>query len=829
MIMALALFASGGCAVRELHADEDMPAPAIISLTVSCSETSKSTAVADENLVRDLNVWVFASSGELAESHYFDGLSIRTSGSVSFDSSVGAHSRLVVIGNAGRELQPPQGWQDRVSVYMDYTPGAAALVLMLGEGKLSMTSTGLSSSITLSRAMSRIALSTELSASLAASGAVLGGNVRIREAKLCNAPASVSFVSEYAWRSLKSFKADALTPFQAGDRLSAADLATLQGGGTVNLYCLPNYTDVPYSDAPVASTQYATYIEMTLDFDSFGSVSAGSELCRFYANDGSTIGLEGGSSYSCRVILSNDGASNTWRKDDFRFDIPSAFTAGEQKTVFLHSQTHAAQDVSFSLSESPGVTSTSIFSIGEKVCGSHLNGVRLTALTAGSGTLYCFDSSGTLMGSVPVSSAFPEISVEDKTLDVLGDVVNLDLQGLSGVYSVRGSDALFNSLYGIVSVEPTAAVSSLYGQDFIYAGTEDKRLYVNKIRWSRAGVARDWTEAVGKSFPYRVTLACGISAEFNVIIDNPVLGPLEGDAYFGEAFDMTGVDDPLPAVASLDTQNSIVASVSSGIPQGFLKSRSEREADGWRTWFGGTRFVEGRIADDYITGYSTTLIRWDLPASAVRSIYGEAVPIFVGKLNPHCNEYVKACVGSYASTYYNPIGVDLYIETLYLSGTTTCLCFRPHSDEVTLDVTDGSFAYQGRDGGPLYSNESGISPNGYAYLSNGTFLETNWDGDLMSNSDFSHGNGPFFGTSLFGYSVVSPYSTATYGAKGRRHLAIYRYSPYRYAGSHAWIADENGRVNCKGYVSVEKWSVSSRAYFDWDPSDFSRPSPSGDL
>ena len=108
--MALALFASGGCAVRELHADEDMPAPANISLTVSCSEMSKSTAVADENLVRDLNVWVFASSGELAESHYFDGLSIRTSGSVSFDSSVGAHSRLVVIGNAGRELQPPQGW-----------------------------------------------------------------------------------------------------------------------------------------------------------------------------------------------------------------------------------------------------------------------------------------------------------------------------------------------------------------------------------------------------------------------------------------------------------------------------------------------------------------------------------------------------------------------------------------------------------------------------------------------------------------------------------------------------------------------------------------------
>ena len=228
------------------------------------------------------------------------------------------------------------------------------------------------------------------------------------------------------------------------------------------------------------------------------------------------------------------------------------------------------------------------------------------------------------------------------------------------------------------------------------------------------------------------------------------------------------------------------------------------------------------------------------------------MPLYIGKLNPHCGEYVRELLGHYASTVYHPVGVELYIErlatcssggrynTVFVHGTdyystdnlinfTTCLCFRPHLAGTVLDIEHGSFAYQGRDSGPAYSNFSNIGPYGYATLSNGDFLETNWDGDLMSNSDFSHGNGPFFGTSLFGYSVVSPYSTATYGAKGRRHLAIYRYSPYRYAGSHAWIADENGRVNCKGYVSVEKWSVSSKAYFDWDPSDFSRPSPSGDL
>ena len=799
-----------------------------ISLTVDGPFSSKSSTIVNESLVQDLNVWVYDSSGSLAESHYFDGLSIQSSGSVSFDSSVGGHSTLVVIGNAGRELQAPAASSGLVSFQMSYPAGASGLVLMVGNGSLSMTSSGLKSEISLKRAMSRIALKTVLASSLAASGGTLGGNVRIREARFCNSPASFSIRPNAAWESVSTFKAGSGTQFQSGDRLSASDIAALHSGGTVYIYSLPNYTDVAYSDRPSDATEYASYIEMTVDFDAFANVGAGTAVCRFYANDGSRIGLQGGFSYTCRVILSNDGASNTWRKDDFRFDTPSAFTAGEEKEVVLHSQTHPASDVSFSLSTTPGVTATSVFRIGEKVQGTYLNGVKVTALTSGTGTLYCFDSAGSLMGSVPLSSAFPAISVSDKVLDVLGDAVNLDLQGLGGVYSVRASDALFDSLYGVVSIEPLEAVDGLYGEDFIYAGTSDKQLYVNKIQWTRTGASKDWTEAVGKTFSYRVTLACGISADFSVSIANPVLGPMEGNAYFGEAFDMTRVDDPLPAVASLGAQSGIVAEITSGIPASFCKPRAQRDADGWRSWFGGTRFSGGTVADDYISGYSTSQIRWDLPAAAVRTLYGASVPMFIGKLNPRCGEYVRSRIGYYASTCYSPVGVDLYIEVLQFTGTTTCLCFRPHENGVTLDIRGGSFAYQGRDGGPYYSNESAIGTNGYAYSSDGSFLETNWDGDLTATAEFNHGSGPFFGTSQFTYQVVGPYSNAEYGAKGHRHLAIYHYAPYTYSGGHAEIADANGHVNSKGYVSVEKWSVSSKAFFDWDASEFTRPSSSGD-
>ena len=75
-----------------------------IALSIDCTGVSKSFAITDESLVKDLNIWLFDSSGSFAESHYMDGLSIHSSGSVSFDSSAGGHSLLVVIGTGAASM-----------------------------------------------------------------------------------------------------------------------------------------------------------------------------------------------------------------------------------------------------------------------------------------------------------------------------------------------------------------------------------------------------------------------------------------------------------------------------------------------------------------------------------------------------------------------------------------------------------------------------------------------------------------------------------------------------------------------------------------------------
>ena len=824
-----------------------------INLTVSGDVSSKSSLLANESLVKDLNIWVYSSSGQLVETFFLDGLSFSSSGSVNVTTTAGGHSKLIVIGNAGRALNAPARSTDSVQISMSYPNDASAAMPMVGEGLLSLTSSGMRSDVELNRAMCRIALKVGLNSSLAAAGGVLGGNIRISRAGLFNSPSVMTLQPSAAWESARSFKAAAGTAFAPGDCLSAADISTLYSGGTVYLYGLPNYTDLPYLDGPSSLTAFSSYIEMLLEFDGIGNVGEGRVLCRFYANDGARIGLKGGCSYSCQVLISNDGASNSWRKDDFRLDMPDRFLAGESKSIYLHSRNHGAQEVSFSLSETPGVGETPVFRLGEKVSDTFLQGIRVIAKTVGTGTLYCFDSNNEMMGEVPLTAVWPEIAVSDKVLDVTGAEVPLDLQGLTDAFSKRASDELYESLYGIASVEPTEIISGLHGQDFIHAEGSDALLYVDELLWSRAGVSRNWTEAVGKTIPYRVTLACGLTADFNVSIANVLVAPFRGDRDFGEAFDISEIEDPLPKMAALENQNSITAQVYADVPSSFnTQTRDQWQQNGWRSWYGGTQLSAGTVADSYVDSWSGSGIRWVLTSAATKSLYGPSVPLYIGKLNPHCGEYVRELLGHYASTVYHPVGVELYIErlatynsggrynTVFVHGTdyystdnlinfTTCLCFRPHLAGTVLDIEHGSFAYQGRDSGPAYSNFSNIGPYGYATLSNGDFLETNWDGDLYKNSDFNYGSGPVFGTGIFNYNVRPPYSGSAFGAIKGLHLALYYYAPYTYQGGHAEIADNYGHVGSKGHVSVEKWSVSSKAFFEWPEEEFIRPSPSGDL
>lgn len=832
-ILLLSAMFAAACS-RDSGLDGDTGKAARISLTVDNLPLSKSSIIDDEDTVHDLNIWVYSSSGDLKETHYLDGLSIRTAGDVDFDTSAGGHSRLVLIGNAGRSLQGPATGSDAGTYALNYG-GDRKPVLLVGEGNLSLTATGMRSSVTLFRAMSRIALKAELSEDLKAAGSTLGGNVRVTRVKLCNSPTVFAVKPSDAWNSVRSYKAVAGTPFTDGDCLSAGDLATLQEGGTVYLYSLPNYTGIAYTDRPGAATEASSYIEMTIESDAVPAISEGVSVCRFYANDGAQIGLLGGCSYSCMVSISNEGAAHHWRKDDYRFEQPGTFYAGTRKTIMLHSGNHDPAGISFSLSETPGVSDDGLFRIeGKALSGGLCHGVVLSSRDAGSGTLCAFDSGGTLMARMPLTASYPSFHVPDIALDVTGTECAYIVRGLEEIYASRASDEVYDALYAVSSVESAGETDGIYPEDFIGMDLPSGQLWVNSLQWHRSGSVRSWLEAAGKTFKYRVTLACGISEELNVQVVNEVVGRFASSANHGEVINTSGIPSPKSAVRALDGRSITVSRTGVQLPSGL---NGDWGADGWASWYGGTALGGGSSADAFMTVLADGL-RWDFGASVTQSLYAKDIPVYIGKMNPWCNDYVRTCVGYYSSSYYVPVGMEYAFMQIgfdpngyanmgnHSMEVYSMLVFREH-DEYThiaksfckTGDTPNQFS-QGRNyfdskgtaswvengrncylicySGDLYEKFSGVIDDARMIESSSSFSSAEiWESESESGSDK--------------YKYAAP----AYGGNGRRNIWLYLYCPYESDG--VYKADSNGHAPQAGLVRVHLWSVSEKAVFDYVP------------
>ena len=804
-----------------------------LSLTIERNPAPKSSLVADENALKDLNIWVYSPAGKLRESHYFDNLSINGSGSVGFDTSAGGHSRLVLIGNAGRALSAPDEWNTRAD-YAFSIKGCDG-ILMVGEGMLTLNATGMESSISLFRQFCRIGLSVELAPSLMAAGASLGGNVRINKARLRNCPDQFSLMPSEASSSMSSFKADASTGLSDGDFLSPSDMEALYSGGTIYMYSLPNYTDVAYSDRPVSGTAYSTYIEMQVDADPMGNVGGGSFLCRFYANDGARIGLQGGSAYICKVLLSNDGAEHYWRKEDYRLEIPGSMYAGTIGTVRLLSGNHEADRISFSLSATPGVESDEVFDIaGKYVQGALCKGVNIIARTAGTGTLYAFDESGTPMGSVPLSAVFPEIGAAVQPLDVTGTEEVVTLSGLSECYADRASDELYEELYCVSDISPLTSAAGLYAEDFICTDISSMHMYVTVLKWMHSTTGHDWREAVGRSFPYRLSLNCGIHADFAVPVVNGVVGRFASDADNGEVVNTSDVPYPRSAVSALDGRTVSITRDGVEMPFG-----SSWKSEGWASWYGGSAVDAGTSADAYMTVLSDG-VRWNFGSAVTQALYGGNIPVFIGKLNPWCGDYVRVCAGTYSSTRYLPVGMEYQFYQIAFSGSGnvntgntgmevySMLIFREHDDYSKISVNN---CKTGNPPGMLGRDQVCLDDKGTAGWMEGTLAarvisyggdlyerfgqSASIDGlrrDITSSSAFASPD-VWIVESEDTHSSKLHYASSAYGGTGTSNIWLYLYCPYESSGVYA--ADSRGRVSAKGLVPVHLWSVSTRATFEY--------------
>lgn len=805
----------GGGLLLELRTADDY-APAL-----------KSSIITDEDKVYDVNVWIYNERGRLTDSCFESGNPLFTTyGNLNLTMLTNATGYVVVVANAGRELTAPHDFGSSCSVSMLYDAYSASSqgVLAAGNGVIIRKASGTVCPVTLSRVMSRIAMYVDVSAEARASGAVMGSNVRVKSARLRNVAATVDFVPSAVFSTARVSRVVDAAGLRDCDCLSASDLSSVNSGGVVYLYALPNYTNAAYVPTPSESTVLSTYIEITVAYDAFSGKSAGEVVCRFYASDKSVIGLLGGCSYNVGVSLSEDGGTAIWRKDDGRITVPGNFVPGETKIVSLvqDKPSEFASDYTWSLSPNSTLSTTDLFSISSDVtdASGSLVGVKVKALEAGSGTLYLRNASGIVVGETAITSVFPALSARNVTIDVVGTPDMTSLTGLPDA-SLFASPEDFNAYYGVRSFS-AGTTDGIDGAGFISGRAEDLSVYVSQLHWNSGGTSLSWENVVGKTFPVDITLNCGRTVGFRATVTDSVVGPLASDEYLGEMFNITEVDDPNDEVASLP--KTLVAALNAPVPASLYSgSISDAASEGWRTW------AAGAVADGWIISRSPSSIWWNLPEELGSTSSGGSHAIRIGKLNPHCGEYVVRQAGWFHITAFHPVGLEVYTEII--GPDILAYCFRPH-ESVFLDcepVIDVESAYKERRWEVLnYINHvTGIGSNGYHAFNN--YYEVNFrlgDG-CPFYSDLQYMRTDALAKTVLIDSFAVTYPAGAYGSElfggtgegsGSRNLPIYILSPYCCIDPETGAKKPLGVTEVAGHhgsVVIEKWACSTKAYWNW--------------
>jgi hypothetical protein len=505
------------------------------------------------------------------------------------------------------------------------------------------------------------------------------------------------------------------------------------------------------------------------------------------------------------VLLSNDVAKALWRKDDFRLCETESLIAGTSRHIDLLQEKPAGEGTClFSLSESGIVEDDGIFSLSGRSVSGTVKGIVLTALRAGNDTVYVFDRNpsegGVPLGVLPVSSYLPDLSIDELEVDVTGLVGGLSVNGRPSLSECASGD-LYQELYVIDSLVEVPGSARICGEDFIAADPVGENMYVNFLSWQKEDEMLYWNDAVGSTLHYKAYFACGVEVPFDVRVVDDVVGPLGKSAYFGEVFDMSEVEYPKDAVATLGNVTSLGTPYLDATIPASLRS-SSWQSEGWASWYGGDLHTDGTPADQYVSGRTTSRVSWNFPLEVLREEYG-TIPVYIGKMNPWCMEYVKARAGYFYSTKYVPTGVDIFINSVgfdswgrcsydgSLEAVYTVLIFRAHDSYATLDTNPSSFAHESP--GYNYTYMTGIGNGGYVVFDyDGVqYLETNWQGDIE----------PYLED-----EVRIKYSLP----------ALNSYSPYTVSPAVKTADSVTGKTNAHGIVHVHKWSVSEKVYFDYD-------------
>ena len=288
-----------GCSAREPLPEKGK---VIFSFALECGEFTKTV---DENLIGDLNLYLFNSGGDVIFWNYLSG-----GGEASADIWGGESCSVYVVANAGMPLMVKDaGELENLSVAV---PGETESILMSGKLESVVLEDGDRVTVPLTRAMSKIVLKADYG------GLDSDVSIEVKSISLKNVPLKVRLFGTSAFGQAELFS--------SGESVYNPSLDDMRNGVAFYQYenmqgtLLPGNTDQQKKVWPVESNwaKVCSYVEMEATYAS--DTWEGDILYRFYLGSDmvANYDVERNKQYVITVSFKGDGGAdeNSWRVDN---------------------------------------------------------------------------------------------------------------------------------------------------------------------------------------------------------------------------------------------------------------------------------------------------------------------------------------------------------------------------------------------------------------------------------------------------------------------------------------------------------------------------------
>lgn len=317
------------CALNELDLQSDMPCdlgPVPVSFRTCVSDAAKSSISVDESEINDINIYVFRA-GVLVDQAYAS-----TAGDIVLNLQSNSTYNIYAVANVGvcRADTEEEKFKEGLSYsILDVSMLDRGMPMRSVNRNVHIGGKSQTISLYLERMAAKVTLDIERSSLLE--------GLQVKSVRLCQ---SASIVRPFKWDGQGGSRAESESETIDGDYATAADLGSLNDGGTVSFYTLENCQGIllpenvkPERKIPAmidGKDELCSFLELECGFDDSGMLE-GDVLYRIYLglDDCTSFDVPGNACINVSLRLTGDGLKTVSWKVQADVNVRDGYVSGK--------------------------------------------------------------------------------------------------------------------------------------------------------------------------------------------------------------------------------------------------------------------------------------------------------------------------------------------------------------------------------------------------------------------------------------------------------------------------------------------------------------------